>query len=761
MIKIQKPLKINTKKIIRFSIQLIAGFSLLLCAFFFMVYIGAFGHLASVKELQSIQNYLSSEIYSSDKVLLGKYYLQDRTNVRYNDLPEHLIKALVATEDARFYEHNGIDKKSALRVIFKSILFQNKSAGGGSTIHQQLAKNLFQRKSYSLITMPVNKFREMIIGVRLNKAYTKKDILELYLNTVSFGENTYGIETAAKRFFNKNPQNLKIEESALLVGMLKATNHYNPRQNPEKSISRRNVVLSQMLKYHYLNNLSADSLCSLPIKLEYVKLSHNEGLAPYFREHLRMVLLEWVKNNPDKDDKHYNIYTDGLKIYTTINADLQKYAEESMKSQMAYLQNIFDRQWGNKNPLAKNSSFIINNLEKTQQYLSLKKKALSKDEIINELNVPKKMGIFTWKGTKEIEMSVYDSLVYYQNFLHSGLLSMEANTGYVRAWVGGINSKYFKYDHVTSKRQAGSTFKPIVYSAALENGHDPCSYIENDSVVYEEYDNWTPKNSHGGYGGYYSMKGGLTHSVNTISVKLLDETGIDKLIEFSKQLGITGELPEVLSLALGTGDVSLKEMVQAYSIFLNEGKVVEPIFLKRIEDKFGNILFEAKSVISEPVMDPHNALLMTEMMKSVVDKGTASSLRTAYGFDNEIAGKTGTTQNNTDGWYIGFTPVLITGVWVGGDHPNVRFRYGGYGQGASAALPIWARYMQKIYRDPLYKYSKTLSFQIPEDVLEELDCEDYLESYNDRFWHLDQKDFDFIRRIFHKRDRNKRKKSDR
>ncbi|RLD57988.1 MAG: penicillin-binding protein [Bacteroidetes bacterium] len=700
-----------------------------------MVYLGAFGHLDSVKELQNIQNYLSSEIYSHDKVLLGKYYLQDRTNVRYHDLPSHLIDALVATEDVRYYEHNGIDKKSALRVIFKSILFQNKNSGGGSTIHQQLAKNLSPRKRYSVLTMPVNKFREMIIGVRLHKAYSKKEILELYLNTVSFGENTYGIETAAHRFFNKMPRDLKVEESALLVGMLKGTYNYSPRQNLEKSKSRRNVVFSQMLKYNYLNKNTSDSLCSLPVKLDYVKLSHNEGLAPYFREHLRMDLLEWVKNNPKADGKQHNIYTDGLKIYTTINADLQKYAELAMKSHMAHLQNIFDRQWKNRNPLGKNKSYIIRSLEKTQQYKSLKKKGLSRDEILNELNVPKKMEIFTWEGMKEVEMSVSDSIAHYLKFLHSGLFSMEANTGYVRAWVGGINSKYFKYDHVTSKRQAGSTFKPIVYSAALKNGHDPCEYIANDSVVYEEYNNWTPKNSHGGYGGYYSMKGALTHSVNTISVKLLEETGIDELIEFSKQLGITGELPEVLSLALGTGDVSLMALVQAYGIFLNEGKVVEPIYLKRIEDKFGNVLYEGKSVTSDPILDPEHALQMVEMMKSVVDNGTASSLRTVYGFDNEIAGKTGTTQNNTDGWFIGYTPVLITGVWVGGDHPKVRFRYGGYGQGAAAALPIWARYMQKIYRDPLYKYSKNLSFQIPDEVLWELDCEDYRESRKRRFWH--------------------------
>jgi len=325
------------------------------------------------------------------------------------------------------------------------------------------------------------------------------------------------------------------------------------------------------------------------------------------------------------------------------------------------------------------------------------------------------------------------------------LLSMEAETGYVRAWVGGINSNYFKYDHVTSKRQAGSTFKPILYAAALKNGFDPCSYFLNDSVVYEEYNSWTPGNSGKGYGGYYSMKGALTHSVNTISVKLLEETGIDEVIDFSKQLRIRGDMPEVLSLALGTGNVSLQEMVRAYSVFLNEGKVVEPIFLKRIEDKHGNVLFENETAFSEPVIDPHQAQLMTEMMKSVVDKGTASSLRSIYGFDNEIAGKTGTTQNNSDGWFIGFTPVLITGVWVGGDLPSVRFRYGGYGQGASAALPIWARYMQKIYRDPLYRQSKKLSFEIPENVIQELDCEDFLESTEEL---RREKRSRWIRRIF-------------
>ena len=726
--KILKRSRFNYKRIFRYATTALAGLVFIFTTLFLLVYFGALGHLPAVRELQNIQNYLSSEVYSSDKVLLGKYYLQDRTNVSYGVLPEHLIEALLAIEDVRFYEHNGIDKKSSIRVLVKSLLLQDRSSGGGSTIHQQLAKNLYPRKPYFMLAMPVNKFREMIIGVRLHKAYSKEEILELYLNTVSFGENTYGIETAAKRFFNKEPQELKIEESAVLVGMLKGTHLYNPRLNPERAILRRNLVLSQMSAYNYLEKDVADSLCALPLSLEYVNLSHNEGIAPYFREHLRLVLLEWAINNPKEDGTPYNIYTDGLRIFTTINADLQGYAEQAMRGHMAHLQNIFDRQWKNISPLGNNSPVILEALENTRRFKSLKRKGLSRDDIIDSLKVPRRMEIFTWEGMKEVNMSVYDSVAHYAKFLHAGLLSVEAETGYVRAWVGGINSEYFKYDHVTSRRQAGSTFKPIVYSAALKKGHDPCSYIPNDSIVYKEYDNWTPQNSSGGYGGYYSMKGALTHSVNTISVKLLEETGIDEVIQFSKQLGISGELPEVLSLALGTGEVSLKEMVQAYSIFLNEGRVVEPIFLNRIEDKSGNVLFENKTIISDPLLDANQALMMTEMMKGVVDHGTASSLRTNYGFDNELAGKTGTTQNNTDGWFIGFTPVLITGVWVGGDHPKVRFRYGGYGQGASAALPIWARYMQYIYRDPLYRYSKQLSFEIPESVIDELDCEDYLES---------------------------------
>jgi len=734
--KIQLPSDITWKQFVRFSGIAAGGAIVLVLLLFILVWAGVFGHIATVEELQKIQNYQSSEIYSNDQVLLGKYYYQDRTEVQYRELPDHLINALVATEDARFYSHHGIDGRSTLRVIFKSILFRNRRAGGGSTLHQQLAKNLYPRKKFFLISMPVNKFREMIIGVRLDRAYAKDKIIELYLNTVSFGENTYGIESASQRFFNKEPGALRMEESALLVGMLKGTYIYNPRYFPEKAKIRRNTVLGQMKRYGYIDSTSLDSLSTLPVELDYLNLSHNEGPAPYFREHLRQVLLEWAKNNPKPDGSHYNIYTDGLKIYTTINSDLQAYAEAAMKNHMSRLQGIFDRQWKNRDPWGSGNSLVISRLERTEAYKKLQKQGMARKEILDSLRVARKMEIFTWQGMKEVEMSPFDSVAHYLKFLHAGLLSVEARTGYVRAWVGGINSRYFKYDHVTSERQPGSVFKPILYTAALENGMNPCSYFENDSVVYEAYNNWTPRNADGEYGGYYSMKGALTHSVNTVSVKILEETGIEEVIRFAKKLGISGELPEVPSLALGTGNVSLEELIRAYTIFLNDGQLMEPVFLKRIEDQAGNILYTQKTIPPVAMIDSVNAKIMTEMMKGVVDNGTASSLREIYGFTNEIAGKTGTSQNYSDGWFIGYNPVLITGVWVGGDLPSIRFRYGGYGSGAAAALPIWARYMQKIYRDPLYRNSKDLRFEVSDSIKNELDCDDYLESFGYMWWRI-------------------------
>jgi penicillin-binding protein 1A len=754
--------KSNSQKLTFFAGTVIIAIALFFAFLFFLVLIGLFGKVPSVSELGKIQNYLASEIYSSDNVLLGRYYIQNRTNVDFKRIPESFTDALIATEDIRFYEHNGIDQRSLLRVLFKTILMQKESSGGGSTLSQQLAKNLFPRKQYLLFTMAINKFREMIIAIRLEKAYGKKDILELYLNTVSFGENTYGIETAAYRFFKKYPENLRIEESALLVGMLKATNLYNPHLQPENALQRRNIVLSQMVKYGYLDSSEADSIGKIPVRLNYTRITHNEGPAPYFREHLRLELVEWFKKNPKPDGHQYNIYTDGLKIYTTINADLQKYAEDAMKAHMKYLQREFNQQWGKLEPWRGNSQLILNEARKSPRYRSLEMLGKSHGEIIEEMKRPVKTEIFTWDGKRETLISPMDSIRHYFKFLQCGILAMEAKTGLVRAWVGGIDHRYFQYDHVKARRQPGSVFKPFIYAAALESGRSPCDYIANDSIVFEDYDNWTPRNADGIYGGFYSMKGGLTHSVNTISVSLLMDTGFEKVQNLAKALGISRELPEVPSLALGTAEVSLFELLQAYSVFINKGKLVRPIYLRRIEDNNGKIIYEQKPQISEEeVISSHTAEIITEMLKSVVNNGTASSLRSVFGFDSDIAGKTGTTQLNTDGWFIGYTPDLITGIWVGGDNPVIRFRTMAMGQGSHSALPVWARFMQHIYKDPLYKYSRFSKFEIPDDVMAELDCPDYKEQPFDSFKDLLEKKgesvMDLIRRIFKKREKKPEK----
>lgn len=753
--------KLLKNKVRLYIIYIITGFTAFIFLLFSFVYIGIFGHIPSDYELKNIQNYLASEVYSADNVLMGRYYIQNRTNIDYEDIPQYLTDALISTEDARFYKHSGIDKRSILRVLFKTILLQKESSGGGSTITQQLAKNLYPRKNYSILTIPVSKFREMIVAVRLERVYEKKDILELYLNTVSFGENTYGIETASKRFFNKYPGELKIEEAALLIGMLKGTHIYNPKYQTEKSLHRRNIVLSQMVKYNYLETARADSLKKLPLRLNYRKLTHNEGPAPYFREFLRLELLDFCKNLFKEDGTRYNLYTDGLKIYTTINSDLQAYAETSVRNHLSKVQKEFDQHWKHREPWGKNDAVLMNQVKKSPRYNSLKSKGLDHDEIMKVFNTPVSMEIFSWNGISERKMTPLDSVKHYFKFLHAGFLAMESKTGYIRAWVGGINHKYFQYDHVNSRRQAGSTFKPVVYAAALENGHEPCGYIPNDSVVYEDYDDWTPRNADRSYGGYYSMNGGLTHSVNTVSVNLLMKTGINEVIRLSKAMGIRGNLPEVPSLALGTGEMSLFDLIKAYNVFINRGRLVEPVFLRRIENKNGTVLYEAKPQVSEKeIISQENAEIVIQMLRNVVNTGTASTLRTVYGFNNDIAGKTGTTQMHTDGWFIGFTPDLIAGAWVGGDNPVIRFRSMGYGQGAHTAMPIWAGFMKKIYANPLYRLSKNTGFDISYDVIAQFDCPDYRDEKYDSIWEYmkerDEKIIDLIKRIFKKKDRRRR-----
>ncbi len=726
---------------------LLAFLLIVLCigGLFLAVYSGVFGSLPTVKELGDIQNHVASEVYSADSVLLGKYYIENRTNISYSDISPYIIQALLATEDARFYEHSGVDTRSLLRVGIKSILLMNESSGGGSTISQQLAKNIFPRKRYAILSMAVNKFREMIVAQRLEKAYSKEEILTLYLNTVPFGEKAYGIAVASERFFHVPPAQLKVEQAAVLVGMLKATTAYNPRLHPEKSTQRRNVVLSQMVRYHHLSKNVADSLKQLELVLDYHYATHNTGLAPYFREYLRHKLESMLEGTP------YNIYTDGLKIYTTIDSRLQNYAEKAVKQEMARLQQIFFNHWKGKDPWGKDEEVLKLAMRRTERYQQLKKKGWSEDDILENFQTAIPMQLFSWEGEKSEEMSPWDSLRYYSKFLHTGFMAMEPHTGYIRAWVGGINHKYFKYDHIKSRRQVGSTFKPIVYAAALKSGKDPCQYISNEREIYETHDHWSPGNADGNYEGEYSMKGGLTKSVNTITVKLMMDTGVKKVSKLARAMGIEHELPPDPSIALGTADLSLYEMLNVYATFAYRGRRKRPVYISAITDRRGHVIKKGNVKQSyTQVLGKETADMMIQMMQSVVDSGTAASVKYKYGLKGAIIGKTGTTQSHADGWFIGGTPRLVAGAWVGAEDRRVRFRSLSLGQGGRTALPIWANFMQQVFKDPTYNKIRKARFPTPSRRTQyRLDCPNYRLEPEDRFW-------DFIRFSKKQREENRR-----
>lgn len=694
-----------------------------------IILIRVYNKVPTHDELKTIENQTATNIYSGDGLLMGKYYLQDRTNVTYDQISPNIIEALIATEDARFYEHSGVDRKSLMRVLFKSILLNERSAGGGSTISQQLSKNLFPREGSGPINLLINKMREIITAWKLERIYNKEQILTFYLNTVSFGENAFGIHTATTRFFNKHPSEVGKEESALLVGMLKAPTAYNPRRNPERSIERRNVVLALMAEQEYISVSEKDSLQKLPIKLDYTYQTHNEGLAPYFREHLRQELEEWCKNNYKKDGNPYNLYTDGLKIYTTINSKMQKYAEQSVVKNMKELQKVFDRHWGSRNPWGRSNDPVMTSLRRSHRYRVLKDEGLSDKEIIEKFSEPVKMTLYTIQGEKTDSISPLDSIRHYLGFLHAGFLAVEAGTGHVLAWVGGIDHNFFKFDHVNinAKRQVGSTFKPIVYAAALESGVNTCEYFPNERQIYKEWQDWSPRNADGKYGGEYTMEGALTNSVNTVSAQLIIRAGINRVVSLARRMGIKSDLDPVPSLALGTADISLFEMVGAYTAFANNGVHTTPGYIDRIEDRDGNILWNPGSERSfNQAMSKNKAAVLTYMMEKVVNDGTASRIRWKYGIDGDVAGKTGTTQSQSDGWFIGFTPRIIAGAWVGADDRRVHFRSLSLGQGSRTALPIWGEFMASIKKDTSLRKYLGGNFDSPDDwMMADLDCEPY------------------------------------
>ncbi|MBL6447288.1 transglycosylase domain-containing protein [Fulvivirga sp. 29W222] len=715
------------KRLIKIGLLAIGTIAASFLFFYFSVKLGVFGKLPERATLQKIENNTATEIYSADSVLIGKFYIQERTHARYDELSKHVIDALVATEDARFFEHEGIDYRSLTRVFFKTFLMLDRSSGGGSTISQQLAKNLFPRKDHGWLSIPVSKVKEAIIANRLESIYSKEEILTLYLNTVPFGDNVYGIEMAARRFFNKKTKNLNLQEAAVLIGMLKANYSYNPRLYPENSFTRRNVVLGQMAKYGYITEAAYDSLSNLPLKLNYTKITHNTGIATYFREYLRKELEKWCDNHSKPDGSGYNIYTDGLKIYTTIDSRLQKYAEEAMKKHMSDLQAVFNKHWSNTASWSSNKEIVLQALKNTSRYKNLKDKGHSEKEIMKALQEPVPMKIYQWQGEQEVKMSPVDSVKHYLTFLQTGVLAMEPASGNIKAWVGGINYEFFKYDHVNknTKRQVGSTFKPLVYAAALEKGMNPCRYISGEKLTYTNLADWSPGNAdEEEYDMKYTFKGALAKSVNTVTVRVLEEVGIAETISLAQKAGIESELPEVPSIALGTANISLMEMVTAYCAFANGGFAVKPRYLTAIADNSGKVLDRFKTDLSrERIMMKETAMIMNAMLQEVVNAGTAGSYRWKYHMTHELAGKTGTTQSNTDGWFIGYNPEMVVGAWVGADNPAIRFRTTSLGSGASTAMPIVAKYFHKMQSDPKFRKQGYASFpEIPDYIARSIDC---------------------------------------
>ncbi len=721
----------------------------LIALLFWMAAQGWLGYMPDFKALENPQTSLATEIISADGQTLGKFFRQNRTPVSFEELPPHLINALTSTEDERFYDHPGIDAKSTVRAV----VFLGKK-GGGSTITQQLAKLLFHKEgSKNILERIIQKIKEIVIATRLERKYTKEEILAMYLNTYDWGHQAVGIRSAARIYFGKEPQDLDIHESALLVGMLKNSSLYNPvsKERRDLVLQRRNVVFHQMYRNGYLTEKEKDSLQKLPLGLNYTPELHNTGIATYFREKVRRFMKQWIKDNPKADGSYYNIYTDGLKIYTSIDARLQRNAELAVAEHMKNLQKEFFRQ-GRKNktfPFADLSAKQIERLmqramKQSERWRAMKKAGIPEDSIRQSFFVKQKMRIFSWNGDIDTLMTPYDSIRYYKSFLRAGLMSMEPSTGFVKAWVGGINFKHFKYDHVDQgARQVGSTFKPFVYATAIAQKHlSPCDSFPNTPYTIKKgrwglTKSWSPKNAGGQYGGWLTLKEALANSVNVITARLIDMVGPKPVIDLAKQMGIKSEIPYAPSIALGTPDITLFEMVGAFNTFANQGQYIEPVYILRIEDKNGKVLYEYKPVTRD-VLSPQIAYVVTNLLEGVTQYGSGQRLRHTgmknhpvykrvvtgypYAFRNAIAGKTGTTQNQSDGWFIAYVPNLVTGVWVGGEDRSVHFRSIAYGQGATMALPIWAVYMKKNYADEELGISKK-PFKKPQGIDINLDCD--------------------------------------
>jgi penicillin-binding protein 1A len=680
-----------------------------------IISLGWLGYMPSMKELENPQSAVSSEVYASDGSLLGKYYIKNRSNSTFAEISPNVFNALVATEDERFKDHSGIDGMAVLRaVVFLG------TKGGGSTITQQLALNLFNdERSSNKIVRIVQKLKEWVVAVKLEKNLTKDEIITLYLNTVPFGDNTYGIKNASLTFFNKTPDKLTIEEAAVLVGMLKGNTLYNPRRHPDRSLARRNTVIDQMLKYGYINESTAADAKQMPLVLHYQRIDNHEGPAPYFRQVVEQEVKKWCKAHEKDNGDNYDLYKDGLKIYTTIDSRMQRYAEEAVEEHMQDLQAAFVAQPKIKNGTIWNSGHpqeaLKSMVQRSDRYLNMKEDGISENDIMKEFNKPVSMKIFSWKSkthTVDTVMSPLDSIKYMRAFLSAGFMAMDPFTGEVKAWVGGIDHNFFQYDHVNigTKRQVGSTIKPLLYTLAVDNGYSPCSSVSTEPQQFAGQK--APYNAGGSKYGNISMKFALAMSVNNASLYLLNQVTINSFIDFVHKCGISSNIEQVPSIALGVSDISLFEMVWAYSMFPNRGINTEPIFITKIEDKNGNML-QNYTPIQKEVVNAQTAYKMVQMMKGVTEIGTAKRLRYRYGLDGDMAGKTGTTNDQSDAWFIGYTPQLLAGAWVGCDDRFLRFSSEAQGQGAAAALPIWAYFFKKLRADSKTGITATATFVPP------------------------------------------------
>ncbi len=715
--------------------------------FVFLVFLlaswGALGHMPSFNDLENPESNLATEIISSDGEIIGKFYNENRSSITYDELPKHLVDALVATEDERFYEHSGIDARGTLRAITSL-----GTSGGASTLSQQLAKQLFHGEGSSNKIMRLfQKVKEWIIAIRLERQYTKNEIIAMYFNVYDFNNYAVGIRSAAKTYFNKSPKDLTIQESAMLVGMFKNSSLYNPVRNLQGVKNRRNVVLQQMEKSDIITEVQREKLSELPIVLDFKLQTHKEGLATYFREYLREFMKGWVRENKKPDGSDYDIYRDGLKIYTTIDSRMQQYAEEAVYAHMANLQEeFFDQAKTNKNaPFIKISEqeteSLMNRARKnSERWRIMKAEGKSEDEILKSFAVKTKMRVFSWKGERDTVMTPNDSIRYYKHFLQSGVMSMDPETGYVKAWVGGINYKHFQYDHVKQgARQVGSTFKPFVYATAIEQqGYSPCdSIIDAPFTIpkgrHNVTETWTPKNSNSEYRGMITLKKALALSINTVSAKLIDRVGPEAVVELTKKLGVKSDIPAQPSIALGAVEITVHDMVAAYGTFANQGIYIKPEVITKIEDKNGNILYQTMPE-SHDVLNKDIAYAVVKLLEGVTESGSGARLRTEgggfgynrvtgypYALRNPIAGKTGTTQNQSDGWFVGMVPNLVTGVWVGNDDRSAHFKSITFGQGATMALPIFGMYMKKCYEDKTLNVSKE-AFKRPPNLAIKVDC---------------------------------------